>query len=510
MKSQPTECDDSRLAILLSGSERSDDYRRMASHVEHCAHCRDQLTALAADRQTWEDVTTLLTDFDATADADGNELASLLSLNFLAPPSHPEMLGRLGRYEIEKVIGSGGMGVVLKAHDTELNRPVAIKVMAPFLAHSGAARQRFAREGRAAAAVVHEHVVAIHNVETNAELPYLVMQYVPGQSLQTRVEVHGPLAIKEILRIGIQATAGLAAAHAQGVVHRDIKPSNIMLENGVERALLTDFGLARAADDASLTRTGIVAGTPHYMSPEQASGNAVDHRSDLFSLGALLYFMCTGHPPFRAEQAMAVLHRICHDRHRPVWEINPDVPDELSRIIDRLLEKKPARRFASAEQAGGALLGLLEKLQRPGRVGGRSTIRRWLRNRKRWVVGSAMAAVGIAAAVGMNGVVEFGSIGEIRSPIAGFDSSTNLARDDLSTALADVLALGVIPTQEFDSEIVAVESELRHVEAANSERASFFMHSELDHQHAELAALLLRLSQMEEPQFLSPLSQGER
>jgi len=113
-----------------------------------------------------------------------------------------------------------------------------------------------------------------------------------------------------------------------------------MLENDVERALLTDFGLARAADDASLTGTGIVAGTPHYMSPEQASGGSVDHRSDLFSLGALLYFMRTGHPPFRADHAMAVLHRICHDRHRPVWEINPDVPDELCRIIDRLLEKK--------------------------------------------------------------------------------------------------------------------------------------------------------------------------
>src|ERR1700723_2147872 len=120
----------------------------------------------------------------------------------------------------------------------------------------------------------------------------------------------------------MQAAAGLSAAHAQGVIHRDVKPGNILLENGVERVLLTDFGLARAADDASLTHSGIVAGTPHYMSPEQASGEATDGRSDLFSLGAVLYFMATGHPPFRAEQAMAVLNRICHDRPRPVAQIN--------------------------------------------------------------------------------------------------------------------------------------------------------------------------------------------
>ena len=195
-----------------------------------------------------------------------------MKLDFLSPPSHPEMLGQLGRYQIEQVIGAGGMGIVLKGFDTDLNRPVAVKVLAPHLAHSGAARQRFAREARAAAAVVHEHVVAIYNVESEEETPFLVIQYVPGRSLQDRVDQDGPLAAEEILRIGMQAAAGLAAAHAQGVIHRDVKPANILLESGVERALLTDFGLARAADDASLTHSGIVAGTPHYMSPEQARG----------------------------------------------------------------------------------------------------------------------------------------------------------------------------------------------------------------------------------------------
>ena len=229
-----------------------------------------------------------------------------------------------------EVLGRGGFGIVLKAFDPALSRVVAIKVLAPQLAASAAARSRFAREARAAAAVVHENVVAIHAVDSWNGLPYLVMPYIAGRSLQERVDRDGPLAVKEILRIGMQTAQGLAAAHAQGLVHRDVKPSNILLENGVERVKLTDFGLARAVDDASLTQSGVVAGTPQYMSPEQARGEAVDHRSDLFSLGSVLYFMCTGHPPFRADSTPAVLRRVCDDRPRPLREVNPDVPDWLA------------------------------------------------------------------------------------------------------------------------------------------------------------------------------------
>jgi serine/threonine-protein kinase len=183
-----------------------------------------------------------------------------------------------------------------------------------------------------------------------------------------------------------------------------VKPSNILLENQVERAVLTDFGLARAIDDASLTQTGILAGTPHYMSPEQATGGPIDHRSDLFSLGAVLYFMATGHAPFRASGTLAVLHRICNERHRPVWHLNKDIPDELCEVIDRLLEKKPSRRPASADNVQQELSQLLSRAQQRGL--GRRRWRGWrgraLKRPATWAAAFA-AIVGIiaAAAIGI-------------------------------------------------------------------------------------------------------------
>lgn len=373
MKHDFTHVDDEQLQQLLLADEDSTEYRSAAAHVETCESCQQRLgdfagpaTIDATARQMlsgypWDDLTTCRFG-DMRIEREPNRDAKF---DFLSPPGHPEMLGRLGRYEIEREIGSGGMGIVLKAFDTDLNRPVAVKVLARHLAHNGAARQRFAREARAAAAVVHEHVVAIHNVEAESNTPFLVMQYVAGESLQTRVDRCGPLDAKEILRIGIQTAGGLAAAHEQGVIHRDIKPANILLENGVERVLLTDFGLARTVDDASLTHTGVVAGTPHYMSPEQSNGLETDHRTDLFSLGSVLYFMATGHPPFRAERAMGILHCICHERQCPLWQAGNDVPDELSVIVDRLLEKRVVKRFDSAHAVREQLTSLLADIQQP-------------------------------------------------------------------------------------------------------------------------------------------------
>ena len=285
-------------------------------------------------------------------------------LDFLTPSDKPGSLGRLGHYEIQEVIGRGGMGIVLRAFDEQLHRVVAVKVLAPHALANGAARQRFVREARAAAAVRDEHVVGIHAVDEGSEAPYLVMEYIAGVSLQDRLDRGGPLEVKEILRIGLQAASGLAAAHAQGLIHRDVKPANILLENHVERVKITDFGLARAAADASLTQEGVVAGTPQYMAPEQARGEALDHRADLFSLGTVLYALCTGRPPFRAENTLAVLKRVCEDTPRPIREINPDVPVWLVEIIAKLHAKDPAERFQSAREVAEVLGRELATMQR--------------------------------------------------------------------------------------------------------------------------------------------------
>ncbi len=346
----------------------------LEEHLSECPECRDRLGDRTAARELWEKASLYLRDDDFLAEplsgfeSSTSDASIRQVLELLAPTDDPQMLGRLGSYEVSGVIGAGGMGVVLKAYDRSLDRTVAIKVLAPHLASSGAARNRFAREAKAAAAVLHPNVIDIHGVSNGDPLPYLVMSCVRGTSLQKRIEVEGPLASGETLRIGAQIAAGLAAAHAQGLVHRDITPSNILLEEGIERVAITDFGLARAVDDATMTRSGVITGTPQYMSPEQARGESLDHRSDLFSLGSVLYAMCTGHSPFRAESTLGVLRRISDDPPRPVREINPDVPDWLAAIIERLLAKNPDERFQSAAQVSEQLEQWLAWLQQPSAV----------------------------------------------------------------------------------------------------------------------------------------------
>ncbi len=280
-------------------------------------------------------------------------------------PAAPGSLGRLDHYEVLEVVGRGGMGLVLKAKDTKLQRIVAVKVLAPHLAASGTARQRFVREAQAAAAVRDEHVVAIHAVSDDGPVPYLVMDFIAGTTLDERIKDGGALEVKEVLRIGMQAARGLAAAHAQGLIHRDVKPGNILLENGVMRVKITDFGLARAVDDASITQSGVITGTPLYMAPEQARAEHVDHRSDLFSLGSVLYSLCTGRPAFRAGSTVAVLYRVSEDTPRPIREVNAEVPDWLCAIIDKLLAKDPAQRFQSAAEVAELLSQHLAHLQQP-------------------------------------------------------------------------------------------------------------------------------------------------
>ncbi len=366
-------CDTNRLRSYLDDDLNDVDQADLAAHLDHCANCQAALERLAAGTRIWDDLRGLGRSPDPVS---GDMAAKVrmtpagdgIEFDFLAPSDYPDSLGRLGPYEILGVLGQGGMGVVLKAFEPALSRVVAIKVLAPQMAASGAARRRFSREAKAAAAVVHDHVVSIHAVDDDPKsgLPYLVMPYIAGRSLQERIDRDGPLRTEEVLRIGMQTALGLAAAHAQGLVHRDIKPSNILLENGVERVKITDFGLARAIDDASRSQSGVVAGTPQYMSPEQAGGESVDYRSDLFSLGSVLYAMCAGHSPFRAKTTMGVLRRVCDEEPRALYEINPEVPESLEVAIARLHAKDPAGRYQSAAEVAEVLGRQLADLQRPG------------------------------------------------------------------------------------------------------------------------------------------------
>ena len=351
----------------LVASELSDvDMEKVASHLEECLACQQAVEAQIHGTSWWQEAKDSLQGMESEADAHDEELYSNTeALGLLGPTDDPSKLGRIAGYEIIGILGRGGMGIVFKGFDPPLNRYVAIKMLLPQLAASGAARKRFAREAQAAAAVVDDHVMAIHAVAEWKGIPYLVMPYSRGTSLQRRLDANGPLTLREILRIASQTAKGLAAAHAQGLVHRDIKPANILLDDGVERVTLTDFGLARAVDDASLTRTGVLAGTPQYMSPEQTRAQAVDARSDLFSLGSVLYAMCTGSPPFRADSSYALLRMIADDEPRTIRETNPDIPEWLCKIVARLMAKNADERYATALEVAHLLESCLAHVQQP-------------------------------------------------------------------------------------------------------------------------------------------------
>ena len=342
-----------------------DDTDELSIHLAGCEPCRATLEEVDDNRATIEEVGDLLrTDAPESGTAVPEVPPESLS-RWIQPSDDPGSLGRFDRYEVRRVLGSGGMGIVLEVDDPGLDRRAALKVLAPELAGNAAARQRFAREARSAAAVVHPHVIEIRTVDEHDGLPYLVMPAVEGCSVQDKVDRTGPLEIVAAVRIATQIAEGLAAAHARGLVHRDIKPGNVLLENGVERVQITDFGLARAADDASLTRSGIIAGTPQYMSPEQARGDDVDARSDQFSLGGVIYFMLTGRPPFRAETTMGVLSRIATDEPRRLSTIRPDVPDWLETIVGWLMAKNRTDRFATTAEVADLLGRWLAHLQTP-------------------------------------------------------------------------------------------------------------------------------------------------
>jgi serine/threonine protein kinase len=275
--------------------------------------------------------------------------------DFLAPAQGPSELGRLGPYRVLGVLGAGGMGVVFRAEDPQLERAVALKAMLPALAASPSAKQRFLREAKAAAALDDDHIVQIYQVGEDRGIPFLAMQFLKGETLDGLLRRVNHLPVPEAMRIGREIAEGLAAAHAQGLIHRDIKPANIWLEAaqaGSDRAgrvKILDFGLARAVSpDQQITQSGAILGTPAYMSPEQSGGKAVDHRADLFSLGCVIYQTVTGVSPFQSSDPVTTLIAVATEQPRPLRELDPGIPVELDDVVMRLLCKDPAGRPASA------------------------------------------------------------------------------------------------------------------------------------------------------------------
>lgn len=373
---------DRRLLLRFANAEVNElEQQQLASHLCTCAACARELETLI-DREavlnewhsalTHDDLDTewqsihsrwlRLPDFhlehagDPERETPGQSAISAV-VALLHPSEHPNSLGRYAGFEISGVIGAGGMGVVLKGLDVSLQRTVALKVLSPQLAASALARRYFVREGQAAASILHPNVIPIHQVSEAESLPVIVMPYLGSETLQSRIDEIGWFEVESVLRISRQIAAALEAAHHQGVIHRDIKPANILLERNSERIVVTDFGLARVTVSGDGGLTEFAAGTPSYMSPEQARGESVDPKSDLFSLGSVMYAMCTGHAPFRANNSLSILRMVNDDRPPPIVERNPAIPLWLIRLIEWLHQKQPEHRPCSA----GVVIELLDQ-----------------------------------------------------------------------------------------------------------------------------------------------------
>jgi serine/threonine protein kinase len=275
-------------------------------------------------------------------------------------------IGRLGSYRVLRPLGMGGMAYVFLAEDIALRRQVALKVMKPELERKADASKRFLREARIMAAIKHQHLATVFQVGQEGEVVYLAMELLHGETLEewrARVET---VKVRDLLRLGREMATGLAVIHQRGLIHRDLKPSNVWLESPGEQVKILDFGLARLVDDdAHFTQAGMIVGTPAFMSPEQACGDKLDVRSDLFSLGAVLYYLCTGAHPFQADNTMAVLAALAVRDPQPVHEINSTLPRALSKLVMQLLAKKAEDRPGTAEEVISSLRQIERGLTRP-------------------------------------------------------------------------------------------------------------------------------------------------
>ncbi len=376
-------CPELDLLQQLVDDELADELRdQLVEHLSLCADCQKRIDS-SAETKLWGDALSDLNTCPNESSLLEKVLANVKSSLDPWQKEHPtqsmysgisaEALAWTGDgFELIAVLGQGGMGIVFKARETSLDRVVAVKVLSPKFAVDPSARERFLREARAAAAVNHPNVVTIHAVSDSGPLPYLVMEYVAGETLQERLDESGMLPTSEVAHIGGQVAAGLSAAHNSGVLHRDVKPANIFLDENTRQVKLGDFGLAMVCGQSQLTKTGMLAGTPTYVAPETLDPAAKpDHRADLFSLGSVLYAMCCGRAAFEGHSVVATLHQIANGQPTPVAEQNPNVPAWLGDIIGKLHEKDADLRYQSAEAVQSALethaLGSIDVVPPPAR-----------------------------------------------------------------------------------------------------------------------------------------------
>jgi eukaryotic-like serine/threonine-protein kinase len=373
-------CSREHILQYLRDELASSEHQAFLEHLDTCSDCRQTMERLAGDDKVWDTVTLALqsTSHQQLARGEGygrlpsgDAISSSASMShnasetmqeptvtrwelawvstWLGPSNDPKAMGKIGVFEALQVIGTGGTGVVFLAREPSLGREVAIKVLAPHMARMEVARQRFEREARATAGLVHENIIPIYQVSEWRGLPFLVMQYFPESSLETLLKRDGKISLDRALFLALQIAQGLEQAHAKEIIHRDIKPANILLANDAQRAILTDFGLAQAKDDLALTCSGILAGTPHFMSPEQARGEVVDERSDLYSLGCVLFAMVTGHSPLHTESESGAIRCIASGDIPSLREAASSAPNWLVAFVDSLLDPNKENRPANAE-----------------------------------------------------------------------------------------------------------------------------------------------------------------
>jgi eukaryotic-like serine/threonine-protein kinase len=279
-------------------------------------------------------------------------------------------MATFGRYEILDKLGEGAMGVVYRARDATLGRIVALKMLSADLAAEEELYQRFQREAEAIGRLSHPNIVTVYDVGEASGQLYMAMELLEGDDLRSLIEKRAAIAVADRVWILVQICAGLAYAHSRGVVHRDIKPANILVGSD-GRAKILDFGLARVSARSTITRRGVILGTPDYMAPEQAMGKGVDRRSDVFSAGAVFYEFLTLEKPFKGKTLHAVLYQIISDDPEPVLTVNPEVPVRLASIVHRMLRKDPEQRYDAMEAVGGDLSEIHAALRSSG---GRSTL----------------------------------------------------------------------------------------------------------------------------------------